>query len=118
MEWIIENWYVAVGLVALLAAFAWMVYVFLGLPTKSQISKIKEWLLWAVAAAEAELGSETGILKLRMVYDMFIARFPSVAKVITFNTFAKWVDEALDELKELLETSPAIAAVITGVEPE
>ena len=118
MDWIIENWYVAVGLVAFLVAFIWMVYVFLGLPTKSQISKIKEWLLWAVAAAEAELGSETGILKLRMVYDMFIARFPSVAKVITFNTFAKWVDEALDELKELLETSPAIAAVITGVEPE
>lgn len=118
MEWIIDNWFITLALVALLVVASWAVYVFLGLPTKSQIAKIKEWLLWAVAAAEAELGSETGVLKLRMVYDMFVARFPTVAKVVSFAVFAKWVDEALDTLKELLETNPAIAAIIVGEEPQ
>lgn len=33
---------------------------FLKLPSTAQIAKVKEWLLWAVAAAEKELGTGTG----------------------------------------------------------
>ena len=47
-----------------------------------------------------------------MVYDMFITRFPLVAKIISFNTFSFWVDEALDEMKELLKDNKAVKAVI------
>lgn len=114
MEWIIENAPVLVGLLALaIVAFA-LVYKFWGLPTKDQIAKIKEWLLWAVTEAEINLGSGTGQLKLRYVYDLFIARFPLVARLVSFETFAKWVDEALDAMKEILKTNPAAASLVAG----
>lgn len=112
MEWIFDNWFILVGLAAVLVAVGWACYKFLGLPTKEQVKKIKVWLLWAVSAAEADLGSGTGELKLRMVYDMFVARFPMAAKVVPFETFKVWVDEALDQMKALLETNEAIAAII------
>ena len=114
MDWLFENWYVALGIIAVLVAAGFAVYKFFGLPTKSQISKIKEWLLYAVVECEASLGSETGILKLRMCYDMFVARFSLVAKIISFDRFSAWVDEALDEMKELLEENEAIKNVVEG----
>ena len=114
MNWLLNNWYVILGIAAILVATGITVYKFLGLPTTSQISKIKEWLLYAVTEAEATLGSQTGILKLRMVYDMFIARFPMVAKIISFATFSYWVDEALDDMKELLKTNEVINQLVKG----
>jgi len=114
MDWLLNNWYVILGIVAILVATGITVYKFLGLPTASQISKIKEWLLYAVTEAEAALGSQTGILKLRMVYDMFIARFPMVARIISFETFSYWVDEAVDEMRELLEKNEAVKSIVVG----
>lgn len=115
MEWIMDNWFVVFALLALLLAIVWAVYAFLGLPTPTQVKKIKEWLLWAVVLAEAELGKETGVLKLRMVYDMFIERFPLAAKVVSFETFKKWVDEALDQMREILLKNEAVAAFVEPV---
>lgn len=60
--------------------------------------KIKEWLIWACAQAEQELGSGTGQLKLRAVYDMFIKQFPIMALIISFERFSGWVDGALEQL--------------------
>jgi len=112
MEYIIENWFVLVGLISLASIALVAVKHFWGLPTKAQIAKVKEWLLYAVTVAEQDLGAGTGQLKLRLVYDMFVARFPLVAKAVSFETFAKWVDEALDEMKKMLATNPAVAALV------
>lgn len=112
MNWLIDNWYIFLTIVTLLVVAGLAVYKFLGLPTKSQIAKIKEWLLYAVVEAEKTLGSKTGVLKLRMVYDMFVSRFPFVAKVISFERFSTWVDDALDKMKELLKKNENIKAII------
>lgn len=112
MEWLLNNWYVVLGLVAVLVGIGFAVYKFAGLPTQDQILKIKKWMLYAVTLAERELGEKTGELKLRMVWDMFIARFPLVAKVISFDTFKFWVDNALDEMKELLDTNEAVKNIV------
>lgn len=114
MNWLIENWYLLVGGVALIAVAGFAVYRFVGLPTKEQIVKIKEWLKYAVTMAEKELGGKTGQLKLRMVYDMFVSKFPSVAKLITFDTFATWVDDALEWMNKQLEANKAIETVVKG----
>lgn len=116
MKFIIDNWYVIAGLIAALAVAALAVRAFLELPTGGQVAKIKEWLLFAVSVAEEELGSGTGQLKLRLVYDMFVERFPFVAKVISFDTFKVWVDEALVAMREMLEKNEKIAAIITPIE--
>ena len=96
---------VILGLIAALLALiiGYCIYVFLHKPTDLQISQIKEWLLFAVAQAEKELGSGTGQLKLRYVYDMFIARFPHLVKFIGFEAFSGLVDEALDIFREMLQ---------------
>lgn len=73
-----------------------------------QYKSFKEWLIWGVTAAESYLGSGTGQLKLKYVYDLALARFPFLIKIMTFNLFSKLVDKALDKMKEMLETNEKI----------
>lgn len=108
MEWLIENWFIAIGVIAILICGGFFIVNFLGLPTQKQVTKIKEWLLWSVVEAEKELGSSTGRLKLSMVYDAFILKFPMTSKFISFETFSKYVDLALDEMRRLLESNQAV----------
>ena len=109
MNFIAEYWPVIMGLLALCLAAGLSLTRLAGLPTKEQIKKIKEWLIYAVTEAEKELGSGTGQLKLRWVYDAFTARFPMAACLVSYSTFSGWVDEALEAMKELLQNNPSIS---------
>ena len=73
-----------------------------------QPAKIKEWLVWAVSQAEKDLGSGTGKIKLRKVYDMFTTKYKFVSIFVTFETFSTWVDAALDVMREMIETNPKV----------
>lgn len=108
MKYIVENWFVIVGLIAVLAAGGYAVYVFVKMPSDKQLNKVREWLLYAVTKAEKELGSGTGQIKLRYVYDMFVARFAWLARVISFEAFSMMVDEALERMKKMLESNKAM----------
>lgn len=98
-----ENWYflAAAFLLGLAAGFG--IFHFTRMPGKKQEAKIKIWLLFAVTEAERQLGGGKGHAKLRQVYNGFVKRFPRAAKVVTFDTFSQWVDEALVEMKKVLE---------------
>ena len=108
----IENWYLVVALMAATCVIGVGIGRFLNLPTSAQIGKVKEWLLYAVTEAEKELGGGTGQLKLRQVYDLFVQRFPAVAAVISFDTFSVWVDEALEQMREMLAKNEYAAAYV------
>ena len=110
--WLAENWYLALTAVVMVVMAVVLVGSFVKLPTKEQIAKIKEWLLYAVTEAEKELGGGTGQLKLRQVYDLFVQRFPAVAAVISFDTFSSWVDEALEQMREMLAKNENVAAYV------
>lgn len=114
MEFIVDNWAVIVAVLAVLSVAVVAIVRFVGLPTASQLAKVKEWLLWAVTEAEKELGGGTGQLKLRQVYDLFVTRFPWLAKLISFELFSDMVDEALEQMRHLLDTNTAVAAFVTG----
>ena len=73
MEFITENWALIVALVAAITAGVVAGIKFYNMPTDKQLSKVKEWLLYAVTMAEKELGGGTGKLKLRYVYDLFLS---------------------------------------------
>lgn len=105
MKWIIDNWSLLVVLACAMIAVFIYVKKFVNMPTEEQISKVKEWLLFAVMQAEKELGHGTGTLKLRYVYDLFVTTFPEVAKLVSFDTFSKWVDEVLVYMRRLLESN-------------
>lgn len=106
MDWLNQNWYVVVVVLVLLFGIYY---------TITNKEKVKEWLKYAVTIAEAELGSGTGQLKLRQVYDMFLERFPVFSKLVPFSTFSYWVDLALEFLKEQLEKNESIKAFIENV---
>ena len=75
---------------------------------------IKNWLVYACIQAEKTFGSGTGKLKLRTVYDMFINQFPFMSVLISFDTFSKWVDIALVEMREMIEKNEHIKEVIVS----
>lgn len=104
MEFTMENWVLMVCAFGACVYIAFGVYAFFRQPKQEQIADVKEWLVWAVNRAEEELGGGggTGPMKLRMCYDLFCSRFPWVAKVVSFDTFADWVDEALEALEKYL----------------
>lgn len=112
LNFFIENWYFIVTAIVMVVMAGVICWNFFKLPTKEQIAKIKEWLLYAVTEAEKELGGGTGQLKLRQVYDLFVQRFPAVAAVISFDTFSGWVDEALEQMRELLAKNEHAAAYV------
>lgn len=116
MDFLIEHWTLLVAMIAVLTVIGVAGCRFVGLPTEEQLDKVREWLLWAVTEAEKELGSGTGQLKLRQVYDLFVTRFPWLAKVISFALFSQMVDEALVEMQELLDTNQAVSAFVNGAE--
>ena len=80
--------------------------------TDAQKDAVKEWLLYAVTEMEIRWGKGTGKIKLRNAYDKFVRRFPDVARLISFETFAVWVDAALVEMKGLLENNPEMKSLI------
>ena len=90
------------------------VYVFVKMPSDKQLNKVREWLLYAVTKAEKELGGGTGQIKLRYVYDMFVARFAWLARVISFEAFSMMVDEALERMKKMLENNKAMQTLVSG----
>jgi hypothetical protein len=108
MKFLTENWFIIVAGIAALAVLVYLIYKFMKLPRASQIAKLKEWLLYAVALAEKELGSGTGQLKLRYVYDMFVSKFPYLVQFITFEAFGKLVDEVLVKFKEMFNSNKAV----------
>ena len=102
------NAQIIVALVIVAIALVCGVIWFIKLPKEKKIANIKEWLKYAVVEAERKLGSGTGQLKLRMVYDMAVKQFPFIIRLIPFNTFSKWVDKALDWMRDQLAENKAI----------
>ena len=118
MNFVAENWFIIVAAAAGAGVAGYAVFVFAKMPSTEQLTKVKEWLLFAVTKAERELGSGTGKIKLRYVYDMFVSRFTWLAKIISFEAFSLLVDEALGEMRAILETNTAVQSLVKGTEKE
>lgn len=103
MEFFAENGNLILGIVIILGAAAMMIWKFLQLPETEQTEQVEEWLLAACMQAEQELESDAGKEKLQLVYTRFEQQFPAVAMAISFETFSKWVDVALEEMQEMLQ---------------
>lgn len=102
---IIEFWPVLVAFICGVAAALLFAVKFSKEPTEKKIQMVREWLLYAVIQAEKELGGGTGQVKLRYVWDMFIKTFPALAPLVSFDLFSRLVDEALVQMRHLLDTN-------------
>lgn len=116
MDTMLNNWFIFIALACVAGVGAVYAIRFAAMPTDEQLEKVREWLLWAVTQAEKELGGGTGQLKLRSVYDLFVQRFPWLAKIISFDYFAELVDEALVEMRDMLAKNEKVQAIVQGGE--
>lgn len=111
MNFILENWYIIVAAICVVAAIIFAVVRFSKLSGEQKYETIRGWLLQAVILAEQEYGSGTGKMKLSVVYDQFCKTLPWIAKVLSFEVFSEYVDKALEEAKVILRGNEAIAAL-------
>lgn len=116
MNWLTEYWWLIVVIIAAVAVGGTAIYSFIKLPSSKQIEAVKEWLLYWVLQAEASLGGGTGKIKLSMVYDAFVQRFPWLAKMVSFETFSLMVDEVLEKMRAMLQNNPALLETVKGTE--
>ncbi len=103
MNYIVENWYIVVGLLALCVG---LFYV--------RLTDVQEWLLGVVTEAEKQLGSGTGQLKLRQVYDKFLEKFPLLSVLVPFKMFAEMVDKALERMRLMLAGNSYAQSYVEG----
>lgn len=98
-------------------AFAiWAAYEFFTMSREKQIKMVKEWLLFAVIEAEKQLGSKTGQVKLRLVYDMFLTKFKYLSMIISFEQFSDLVDETLFSMRNMIKSNEALSNYINKEE--
>ena len=89
------------------------IYAFVKMSKEQKIANLKQWLRYAVVMAEKELGSGTGQLKLRYVYNAAVNKFPWIVSVVSFEVFSAWVDEALEWMRQQLASNGAIIDYIS-----
>lgn len=79
------------------------------------LKAVTDWLLRGVTEAEKELGSETGKLKLRAVYERAIELFgPEFAQLVSLEQFDKMVQAPLEEMRKMLENNQSAKIYVTG----
>lgn len=109
MLWLEQNWTLLVVLVAIVTVAFVYIKRFTQLTPEDQLANVREWLLYAVTLAEKEYSAGgMGKIKLRAVYQSFLVNFPWLAKVITFDQFSQMVDEALEQMRLMLESNKNI----------
>ena len=93
IEFITTHW---ASILVVLAFIA--VIVFLAMRGKKQI--IYKMLYTLVTEAEKQYGAGTGSIKFAEVMTKIYSMLPTVIKIfITYDTLAKWIEEALAEAK-------------------
>lgn len=94
------NSYIFLAIAALCIVVGFIIYRRLD---KRCQGKIKEVLLYFVIKAEKELGSKQGEAKRKLVYGWLLVKFPLVMRFIPITVFDKLLEEALENMRELLD---------------
>ena len=109
-----DNIMMIVSIIVEVCAIAYCIYEFYNLGKEKQIEMVKEWLLLAVLEAEKALGSGTGQVKLRFVYDLFIDKFKYLSLVISFEQFSMLVDDALDVMRDMISNNKQVEQYVNS----
>lgn len=109
-----DNIMMIILIVVVLCAIAYCIYEFYNLGKEKQIEMVKEWLLLAVLEAERALGSNTGRIKLKYVYDLFITKFKFLSLIISFNQFSLLVDDALEEMRDIISNNKQVEQYVNS----
>ena len=109
-----DNIVLAIGIVIIVGAAAYAIYYFMNLSKEKQLEVVREWLLLACIQAEKALGSGTGQVKLRFVYDLFIDKFKYLSLVISFEQFSMLVDDALATMRDMISNNKQVEQYVNS----
>lgn len=118
LGFVITYWIEIVVVALILVGIGFYLYKFFTQPSEKRKDQIRTWLLEVVILAESVWESKTGKIKFSMVYDKFIERFGWMALLLPKSVFEVLVDEALEEMRHLLETNPNVAEKVVLKELE
>lgn len=118
LNFFINNWVQIIVALSIITVAIITVIGFIKTPRSSQLEKVQQWLLQAVIECEKKLGEKTGAAKLSMAYDMFVARFPAVAAILSFETFSKLVDASLEKMRKMLDSNKSLQEYVYGKEEQ
>lgn len=111
---VMDNMIIAIGIIIIIGVAAYAIYYFMNLSKEKQLEVVREWLLLAVIEAEKALGSGTGQVKLRFVYDLFIDKFKYLSLVISFPQFSMLVDDALETMKDMISNNKQVEQYVNS----
>jgi flagellar basal body-associated protein FliL len=109
-----DNIIIAIGIIIIIGVAAYAIYYFMNLSKEKQLEVVREWLLLACIQAEKALGSGTGQVKLRFVYDLFIDKFKYLSLVISFEQFSMLVDDALETMKDMISNNKQVEQYVNS----
>lgn len=109
-----DNIVLAIGIIIIVGVAAYTIYYFMNLSKEKQLEVVREWLLLACIQAEKALGSGTGQVKLRFVYDLFIDKFKYLSLVISFEQFSMLVDDALDTMRDMISNNKQVEQYVNS----
>ena len=112
---VMDNIILTIGIIIIVGAAAYAIYYFMNLSKEKQLEVVREWLLLAVIEAEKALGSGTGQVKLRFVYDLFIDKFKYLSLIISFEQFSMLVDESLETMREMISSNKSIKDYVDSI---
>lgn len=118
LEFIGNYWYLIVTAAAMVVLAVTFIIDFIKKSPKERLESVKQWAVYACALAQAHLGSNTGQLKMKETYNMFLEKFPDLAKQISYETYKKTAEEALIEFKDMLKTNPYTQNVLNTLKSE
>ena len=95
MNYLIENWYIIVGLICVGVVLGMTIYHFVLLPNDKKMALFKETLASLVKEAEELIGSGKGQEKLEWVYNTISKKFPLVTMFMSNEEFTSLVNDAL-----------------------
>lgn len=111
---VMDNMIIAIGIIIIIGVAAYAIYYFMNLSKDKQLEVVREWLLLACIQAEKALGSGTGQVKLRYVYDLFISKFKYLSLVISFEQFSMLVDESLDTMRDMISNNKQVEQYVNS----
>lgn len=114
MKWINDNWSLIVVLICAVVCFLLYVRKFATLSAAEREKYVKAFLLAIVVEAEKQFGSGTGRVKLSWTYSRFVEAFPGMISFVSFELFSKWVDEVLEQMKNMLSDNSELQSYIDG----
>lgn len=117
MNFVCNYWSLIILAIVVVVIIVEAIIKFSKMPSDKQEAKIKECLLSWVVAAEKDLGSGTGKIKLSTVYSLFCTTFPIIKNFVSLEKFNDYVDEALEEMRKLLGSNKSLNQLVTTGTP-